>query len=46
MNNKILITGSSGFGSGNTLNSYELHLKAAELMGLNSPTELILADEE
>lgn len=46
MNNKILITGSSGFGSVNTLNSYELHLKAAELMGLNSPTELILADEE
>ena len=34
------------FGSGNTLNSYELHLKAAELMGLNAPTEWILPDEE
>ena len=34
------------FGSGNTLNSYELHLKAAELMGLKDPTEWILADEE
>ena len=34
------------FGSGNTLNSYVLHLKAAELMGLKDPTEWILADEE
>ncbi len=34
------------FGSGNTLNSYELHLKTAELMGLKNPTDWILADEE
>ena len=34
------------FGSENTLNSYDLHLKAAELMGLKSPTEWILPDEE
>ena len=34
------------FGSGNTLNSYELHLKAAELMGLKTPTEWILPNEE
>lgn len=34
------------FGSGNTLNSYELHLKAAELMGLKNPSEWILPDEE
>lgn len=34
------------FGSGNSLNSYELHLKAAELMVLKDPTEWILANEE
>lgn len=34
------------FGSGNTLNSYELHLKAAELMGLKEPEEWILPDNE
>ena len=34
------------FGSGNTLNSYELHLKATELMGLNDPSDWVLADEE
>lgn len=34
------------FGSGNALNSYDLHLKAAELMGLKKPTEWILCDEE
>lgn len=34
------------FGSGNMLNSYELNLKAAELMGLKAPKEWILADEE
>ena len=34
------------FGSGNTLNSYDLHLKAAELMGLKKPSEWILRDEE
>lgn len=37
MNTKILITGSSGF-LGSRL--------AAELMGLNAPTEWILPDEE
>ena len=34
------------FGSSNSLNSYELHLKATNLMGLNAPTEWILADDE
>jgi len=34
------------FGSGNTLNSYELHLKAAELLGLKEASEWILPDEE
>ena len=34
------------FGSGNTLNSYELHLKAAELMGLKEPETWILPDNE
>lgn len=34
------------FGSSNTLNTYELHLKAAELVGLKTPNEWILADEE
>lgn len=34
------------FGSGNTLNSYELHLKAADLMGLKEPEEWILPDNE
>lgn len=34
------------FGSGNTLNSYELHLKAADLMGLKEPEVWILPDNE
>ena len=34
------------FGSSNTLNSYKLHLKAAELMGLKEPEEWILSDNE
>ena len=34
------------FGSGNTLNSYKLHLKAAELMGLKKPETWILPDNE
>ncbi len=34
------------FGSGNTLNSYDLHLKAATSMGIKNPQDLILADEE
>lgn len=34
------------FGSGNTLNSYELNLKAAMLMGLKEPSEWILPDAE
>ena len=34
------------FGSGNTLNSYELHLKAAELIGLKEPETWILPDNE
>ena len=34
------------FGSGNTLNSYDLHLIAAELMELKKPAEWILRDEE
>ena len=34
------------FGSSNTMNSYELHLKAAELMGLKAPSDWILPDEE
>lgn len=34
------------FGSGNTMNSYELHLKAANLMGLKEPSEWILPDVE
>lgn len=34
------------FGSGNTLNSYELYLKAANLMGIKDPHNLILPDEE
>ncbi len=44
-----LLTLSGGiynFGSGNTLNSYELHLKVAELMNLKNPSEWILSDEE
>ena len=32
------------FGSGNTLNSHALHLKAAQLMGLKEPSEWILPD--
>ncbi len=34
------------FGCGNTLNSYELHLKIAELMELKNPSEWILPDME
>lgn len=34
------------FGSGNTLTSHELFLKAAELMGLKEPSTWILPDEE
>ena len=34
------------FGSGNTLNSYELHLRAAELMGLKEPETWIIPDNE
>ena len=34
------------YGSGNKLNSYDLHLHAAALMELKNPTEWILADEE
>ena len=34
------------FGSGNTLNSYELQLKVARLLGLPDPSEWILPDEE
>lgn len=34
------------FGSSNTQNSYELHLKAAELMGLKEPETWILPDKE
>lgn len=34
------------FGSGNSQNSYELHLQAAELMGLKDFPDWILADEE
>lgn len=34
------------FGSGNPLNSYELFLKAAHLMGLKEPSTWILPDEE
>jgi len=34
------------FGSGKTMNSYELHLKAANLMGLKEPSEWILPDVE
>ena len=34
------------FGSGNTLNSYELHLKAAELMGLKESETWIIPDNE
>ena len=34
------------FGSGNTLNSYELHLKAAELMGLKESETWIIPDNQ
>lgn len=34
------------FGSGNTLCSYELHLQAANLLGLKEPSRWILPDEE
>ena len=34
------------FGSGNSLNSYELHLKAADMMGIKDVQNLILPDEE
>lgn len=34
------------FGCGNALDSYDLHLRAAELMELKNPAEWILPDEE
>jgi len=34
------------YGSGNTLNSYELFLKTASIMGFGEPTKWILPDEE
>ena len=34
------------FGSGNSLNSYELHLKTATLMGIKDVQNVILPDEE
>lgn len=34
------------FGSGNTLNSYELQLQAASLLGIKEPSQLISPDEE
>ena len=34
------------FGSGNSLDSYSLHQKAAELLGLQQPQEWLLPDEE
>ena len=34
------------YGSGNNLNSYNLHLQTATLMELKNPSEWILADEE
>lgn len=34
------------FGSGNSLNSYELFLQAAALLGLPAPSEWIMSDEE
>lgn len=34
------------FGSSNTLNTYELHLKAASLLGLKEPEKWILSDNE
>ena len=34
------------FGSGNTMNSYELHLKVATFMGLKEPSAWILPDQE
>lgn len=41
-----LAGGIYNFGCGNRLNSYELYLKAAELMGIKSKQNLILPDEE
>ena len=34
------------FGCSNSLNSYELHLKAANLLGLKEPEKWIITDEE
>ncbi|MCQ2258953.1 MAG: sugar nucleotide-binding protein [Bacteroidaceae bacterium] len=34
------------FGSGNSLNSYELHLKAADMMGIKDVQNFILPDEK
>lgn len=34
------------FGSGNTLNSYDLHTETANLMGLKEPSRWILPDED
>ena len=33
------------FGSGNTMNSYALHLETAKLLGLNNPSHWIIPDE-
>ena len=41
-----LAGGIYNFGCGNRLNSYELYLKAAELMGIKSKQNLILPDKE
>ncbi len=34
------------FGSANSLNSYDLHFKAASIMGIKDPSQLVLADNE
>lgn len=41
-----LAGGIYNYGSGNSLNSYGLHLQAAALMEFKNPSEWILADEE
>lgn len=42
----LLPGGIYNFGSGNTLNSYDLHLRVAERMGLTDPSRWIQPDEE
>lgn len=42
----VLPGGIYNFGSTNTLNSYDLHIQAADLMGLQEPTRWIRPDEE